>query len=59
MIWLALGRWSSAHGFWFTRVRLYWRGWRWTPLVIVFPRYALRPAILWGPPIGPPMDLAE
>ena len=36
---VALGRWSSASGRWFTRERIYWKGWKWTPFVRVRRRY--------------------
>ena len=39
MIFVALGRWSSAHGRWFTRERIYYKGYRWTPFVHVSWRY--------------------
>lgn len=38
MIWIALGKWSSASGRWFIRERIYHRG-RWTPFVFVRWRY--------------------
>lgn len=36
---IAFGRWSSASGRWFTRTRIYWKGWKWTPFVCVRWRY--------------------
>lgn len=39
MISVSFERRSSAHGCWFTRQRIYWRGWRWTPFVRVSWRY--------------------
>lgn len=33
--WLSFARWSSASGEFFVRERLYWRGFRWTPFVLV------------------------
>lgn len=40
IIFVAFGRWSSASGRWFTRKRIYWRGYKWTPFVRVRWRYA-------------------
>jgi len=39
MIFLSLGRWSTRHGCFLTRTRLYWRGWRWTPFCRFEKRY--------------------
>lgn len=39
MPFVALGEWSSAHGRWFTRTRIYWKGYKWTPFVRVRWRY--------------------
>jgi len=44
MIFIAFGRWSSAHGRWFTRERIYRGGWRWTPFVRVSWRYRIKEA---------------
>lgn len=40
MIWIAFGRWSHSAGRWFTRRRIYLKGYIWTPFVIVRWRYA-------------------
>lgn len=39
MIFISFGRWSSSHGRWFTRERIYWKGYRWTPFVRISWRY--------------------
>ena len=33
MIWISLGRWSLSSGRYIIRVRIYWRGYKWTPFV--------------------------
>lgn len=35
MIWVAFGRWSSAGRTYCILDRIYWKNWRWTPLVHV------------------------
>ena len=39
MIWIALGKWSSASGPWCIRRRIYRNGLQWTPFVTVHLRY--------------------
>ena len=38
MIWLSFGGWSYTSGRWLTQKRLYWRGYKWTPFVLVSKR---------------------
>lgn len=39
MIWLSFKRWSNAAGSLFVVERIYWRGSRWTPFVLLSWRY--------------------
>jgi len=39
MLWIAFGKWDSSRGSFFVRDRLYWMGYKWTPLVRVRFRY--------------------
>lgn len=42
MIWFSFARWSHAAGQRFVRDRIYWKGYRWTPLVSIRWRYRKR-----------------
>ena len=35
MYWISLGRWNGAHGRFFSRERIWWKGYIWTPFVRV------------------------
>jgi len=39
MFWLNFGRWDRQGTAMFTITRVYWNGWKWTPLIYIKPRY--------------------
>ncbi|TET67571.1 MAG: hypothetical protein E3J56_12680 [Candidatus Aminicenantes bacterium] len=65
MIWLSFKRWSSSSGSMFMAERIYRQGYRWTPFVMLRPRYKKEPNFIkifkdgdeWCASIGP--DLQE
>jgi hypothetical protein len=37
---ISFGKWGHSGGYFFVRQRIYWRGWRWTPLCWAEKRYS-------------------